>query len=129
MKKQVPHIIAIFGMSLLLIPFLAVATVYAECSMTGEEINAAAASCPGGDLDCFVSLAKSNAACAANIAWFYMITYSPDNPEQVLSNFLSGLPSSHSDALTAAVNAAYQAGQNQQNAGSQTSANEYPYGQ
>ncbi len=129
MKKQFQHIIYVFGMAMLLVPFLAVGTVYAQCTMTASEIDAAAATCPGGDLECFVSLASGNPSCAANIAWFYMITYAPDNPELVLNRFLTGLPSSYGDALTNAVNTAYQNNQNQQNAGSLTSANEYPYGQ
>jgi len=129
MKKQVLNTMIVVAMGLLLIPFLSAGTVNAQCTLSGEEIDAAAASCSGGDLDCFVSLAKSNPACAPNIAWFYIITYAPDNPELVLSSFLSGLPSSYGNALTTAVSAAYQANQNQQNAGSLTSPNEYPYGQ
>ena len=129
MKKQILHIMVVVGMGLLLIPLLTAGTVNAVCTMTAEEIDAAAATCSGGDLDCFVALAKNRPDCAANIAWFYMITYAPENPEAVLNSFSSGLPSSYSDELSAAVDAAYQTNQNQQNAGALTSANEYPYGQ
>ena len=99
--------------------------------MTSEQLDAAVASCGGDDLDCYVSLAKSNTPCAANIAWYYMIMYAPDNPDTVLNSFLNALPYSNSltEALRTSVSAAYRANQNEQKAGSRTSANEYPYGQ
>ncbi len=87
------------------------------------------ASCSAGDLDCFVALAKANVSCAANFAWYYMIVYAPKNPDDVKNIFLAELPDSSSGDVTASIYAAYQANANEQNAGSKTSANEYPYGQ
>ena len=115
--------------ALLFLPFMIAAPSMAQCEMTSVQLDAAAASCTAGDLDCFVSLAKSNASCAANIAWMYMILYAPDNPEAVLNAFLAELPGDYADGLNAAIGAAYRANQAEKTAGSRTSANEYPYGQ
>ncbi len=115
---------------LLFLPFLVAGPSSAQCTMVSGQLDAAVASC-GADLDCFVSLAKSNVSCAANIAWYYMIMYAPEDPTPVLDSFLNALPysSALSDDLSVAINAAYQANRNEQKAGSTTSANEYPYGQ
>lgn len=115
--------------TLVFLSLMAASPAMAQCTMTSAQIDAAVGSCAGGDLDCFVSLAKSNLSCAANIAWYFMIMYAPDNPDAVLNSFLSELPASYTDALSAAVGAAYRANQGEQKAGSTTSANEYPYGQ
>ena len=114
---------------LLLLSFIMAGHSHAQCTMTSGQLDAAVASCKTGDLDCFVSLAKNNVSCAANIAWYYMIVYAPEDPTPVLDSFLYGLPyaSDLSDDISAAINAAFQANQNQQKAGSLTSANEYPY--
>jgi hypothetical protein len=102
----------------------------AQCNMTSAQLDAAMASCNAGDLDCFVSAAKNNVECAANIAWMYMIMYAPDNPDAVLNAFLSGwLPGGYIDEVTNSISAAHRANQAAQNAGSGTSENEYPYGQ
>ena len=115
--------------TLLFLPFLVAGPSHAQCTMTSGQIDAAVASCGGGDLDCFVSLAKANVSCAANFAWYYMIVYAPDNPETVKNSFLAELPNASSDDVTAWIYMAYEANENQQNAGSRTSANEYPSGQ
>ena len=115
--------------TLLVLPFIMTSPSYAQCTMTSGQIDAAVASCGGGGLDCFVSLAKANVSCAANFAWYYMIVFAPDNPDVVKKSFLAELPDASSDALTASIYAAYQANTNEQNAGSKTSANEYPSGQ
>jgi hypothetical protein len=128
MKKLIKHPSLWLCCALLFLPLMIASPSMAQCEMTSVQLDAAAASCTGGDLDCFVSLAKSNVDCAANIAWMYMILYAPENPDAVLNAFMSGLPGDYTAALTAAINAAYQANQNEQNAGSRTSANEYPYG-
>ena len=115
--------------TLVFLSFMAASPAMAQCTMTSAQIDAAVGSCAAGDLDCFVSLAKSNVSCAANIAWYYMIMYAPDDPDAVLNRFLSCTSVLFfSDALSAAIGAAYQANQNEQKAGSTTSANEYPYG-
>ena len=115
--------------TLFFLPFMIASPSMAQCTMTSAQLDAAAATCAAGDLDCFVSLAKNNMDCAANIAWYYMILNAPDNPEAVLNSFLSSLPGSYADILTASISAAHRANQNEQKAGSTTSANEYPYGQ
>ena len=115
--------------TLLFLPFLVASPSYAQCTMTSGQIDAAVASCGGGDLDCFVSLAKANVSCAANFAWYYMIVFAPDNPDAVKNSFLAELPNASSDDVTTSIYAAYQANTNEQNAGSKTSANEYPFGQ
>jgi len=117
--------------TLLFIPFLIASPSNAQCTMTSGQLDAAVASCSANDLDCFVSVAKSNLSCAANIAWYYMIMYAPDDPTAVLNSFLNALPDSYSltEGLTASIDAAHRANQSEQKAGSTTSANEYPYGQ
>ena len=115
--------------TLLFLPFLMASPSSAQCTMTSGQIDAAVASCGTGNLDCFVALAKTNVACAANFAWYYMIVYAPDNPDDVKKSFLAELPGTSSDDVTASIYAAYEANENQQNAGSRTSANEYPSGQ
>jgi len=114
---------------LLFLPFMVAGPSFAECNMTSADLDAEVASCNAGDLECFVSLAKSNISCAANIAWYFMIVYAPDNPDAVLNSFLAELPDSFSDVLTTAIGAAHQSNQNEEKAGSTTAANEYPYGQ
>jgi hypothetical protein len=115
--------------TLLFLPFLVAGPASAQCTMISAQFDAAVASCGAADLDCFVSLAKSNLSCAANIAWYYMIVYAPEDPTPVLDSFLNALPysSALSDELSFAINAAYLANRNEQTAGSRTSANEYPY--
>lgn len=115
--------------TLLVLPFIMTSLSYAQCAMTSGQIDAAVTSCGAGDLDCFVALAKTNVSCAANFAWYYMIVYAPENPDDFKNIFLAELPDSSSHEVTASIYAAYQANENQQNAGSRTSANEYPYGQ
>ncbi len=117
--------------TLLVLPFVMTSPSYAQCTMTSEQLDKVMASCGAGDLDCFVSLAKDNMPCAANIAWYFMIMYAPDDPNAVLKSFLSAVPYSYSmtESLRISINAAYRANQNEQKAGSMTSANEYPYGQ
>ena len=129
MKKFTKHPFLWLCCTLLFLPFLVAGPSHAQCTMTSGQLDAAVASCGEDDLDCFVSLAKSNLSCAANIAWYYMIMYAPDNPDAVLNRFLSELPDASFDDVTASIGAAYQANQNEQKAGSRTSANEYPYGQ
>ena len=58
-----------------------------------------------------------------------MIVYTPDNPDDVKNIFLAELPDAVSDEGTASIYAAYQTNKDEQNAGSKTSANEYPSGQ
>lgn len=115
---------------MLFLTFIMAGNSHAQCTMTSAQLDAAVSSC-GAELDCFVSLAKSNLSCAPNIAWYYMIMYAPEDPTPVLDSFLNALPysSSLTDDLSVAINAAYQANRNEQEAGSKTSANEYPYGQ
>ena len=115
--------------TLLVFSFIMTSLSYAQCAMTSGQIDAAVTSCGAGDLDCFAALAKANVSCAANFAWYYMIVYAPENPDGVKNIFLAELPDSSSDEVTASIYAAYQANENEQNAGSRTSANEYPYGQ
>ena len=114
---------------LLVLPFIMTSPSYAQCTMTSGQLDAAVASCGAGDLDCFVSLAKGNTPCAANIAWYYMILYAPENPSAVVNRFEAALPGSLSEDLRKSIITAYQANRYEQNAGSMTSANEYPYGQ
>lgn len=120
--------------TLLVLPFIMTSPSYAQCAMTSGQLDAAVASCNGDDLDCFVSLATKNPACAPNIVWYYMIMYPPDppdNPSTVQNKFLSALPYSYTleKNLKDAVHFADIANRNEQKAGSETSANEYPYGQ
>lgn len=119
--------------TLLFLPFLLAGPSSAQCNMVSSDIDAAAASCGTDGLDCFVALAKRNVACAANFAWYYMIMYAPEDqsPTVVHDRFLAALPYSFSlsEDLGKAINAAYQANRNEQQAGSKTSANEYPSGQ
>ena len=131
MKRLKRHPTLWICCSLLLLAFTMVGHSHAQCNMVSEQLDAVMASCGADDLDCFVSLAKNNLSCAPNIAWYYMIMYAPDNPDAVLSSFLNQLPYSDSlsESLTASIGAAHRANQNQQNAGSTTSANEYSYGQ
>jgi hypothetical protein len=131
MKKMTKHPFLWLCCTLLFLPFLVASPSSAQCTMTSAQIDAAVGSCAAGDLNCFVSLAKRNLSCAANIAWYYMIMYAPDNPTAVKNSFLNELPYSFSleNDLRTATSAAYQANRNEQNAGSTTSANEYPYGQ
>ena len=114
---------------LLVLPFIMTSPSYAQCTMTSGQLDAALASCSEvegeGVLDCFVSLAKSNPPCAANIAWYYMILYAPENPSAAMNRFEAYL----SEDLRKSIITAYQANRYEQNAGSMTSANEYPYGQ
>ena len=116
---------------LLVLPFIMTSPSYAQCTMTSGQLDAEVASCDGDDLDCFVLLAKNNTACAPNIVWYYMIMYAPDNPSTVQNSFLSALPYSYAleKYLKDAVRLADIANRNEQKAGSETSANEYPYGQ
>jgi hypothetical protein len=114
---------------MLFLPFLVAGPSHAQCTMTSGQIDAAVASCGAGGLECFVALAKKNVSCAANFAWYYMIVYSPDNPDEVKNIFLAELPDASSDDVTASIYAAYQANQTEQQAGSKTSTNEYPSGQ
>lgn len=117
--------------TLLFLPFLVAGPSSAQCNMTSGQLDAELASC--GDLDCFVDKAKGNVSCAANFAWYYMIMYAPEDqsPTVVHDRFLAALPYSFSlsEDLGKAINTAYQANRNQQQAGSRTSANEYPSGQ
>lgn len=119
--------------TLFFLPFLVAGPSSAQCNMVSAQIDDVAASCGAGDLDCFVSLAKKNASCAANFAWYYMIMYAPEDqdPTLVLDRFLAAVPysSSLSDDLSTAINAAYRVNRKERQAGSRTSANEYPYGQ
>ena len=121
--------------TLLVLPFIMTSPSYAQCTMTSGQLDAALASCGEGEgegvLDCFVSLAKGNAPCAANIAWYYMIVYAPEDPTVVRDRFRAALPYSLSlsEDLRVSISAAYRANRNEQQAGSKTSANEYPYGQ
>ena len=117
--------------TLLLLPFIMTSPSYAQCTMTSGQLDAEVAKCGEGDLDCFVSIAKDNPSCAANIAWYFMIMYAPDNPSAVQNSFLSALPYSYTleKNLKDAVHWADIANRNEQKAGSETSANEYPYGQ
>jgi len=127
MKRSVKPLVLCFCCALLFLPFMTAGPTMAQCNMTSVALDAAVASCAAGDLDCFVALAKSNVSCAANIAWMYVILYAPDNPDAVLNAFLAGLPSAYADDLSASIGAAYRANQAEQNAGSTTSTNEYPY--
>jgi hypothetical protein len=129
MKKLIKNPFMWLWCMLLFLPFLVASPSNAQCNMTSGQLDAVMASCGASDLDCFVKKAKNNVSCAANIAWYYMIMYAPDDPDAVLNSFLSELPDSSSDGLTASIDWAYQANQNEQQAGSTTSANEYPYGQ
>ena len=131
MKKLTKHPFMWLWCVLLFLPFLVASPSNAQCNMTSGQLDAVMASCGADDLDCFVSLAKNNLSCAANIAWYYMIMYAPDDPETVKFEFLNKLPYSNalSESLTAAIGLAYRANQNQEKAGSTASANEYPYGQ
>ena len=70
--------------TLLFLPFLVAGPSNAQCTMTSGQLDAELASCGAGDLDCFVSKAKSNVSCAANIAWYYMIVYAPEDPTVVV---------------------------------------------
>jgi len=117
--------------TLLVLPFIMTSPSYAQCTMTSEQLDKVVASCGSGDLDCFVSLAKDNMPCAANIAWYFMIMNAPDDPNAVLKRFLSAVPYSYTleKNLKDAVHWADIANRNEQKAGSETSANEYPYGQ
>ena len=117
--------------TLLFLPFLVAGPSNAQCTMTSGQLDAELASCGAGDLDCFVSKAKSNVSCAANIAWYYMIVYAPEDPTVVRDRFRAALPYSLSlsEDLRVSISAAYRANRNEQQAGSKTSANEYPYGQ
>ena len=114
---------------LLVLPFIMTSPSYAQCTMTSGQLDAALASCSEvegeGVLDCFVSLAKRNSPCAANIAWYYMILYAPENPSAAMNRFEAYL----SEDLRNSIITAYQANRYEQKAGSMTSANEYPYGQ
>jgi len=127
--KKYPSI-GLFCM-LLFFPFMVAGPSLAECNMTSANLDAAVTSCNAGELDCFVSLAKSNISCAANIAWYFMIVYAPDNPDAVLNRFLNALPYSYAltEGLNTSIGAAHRANQNEQKTGSTTAANEYPYGQ
>jgi hypothetical protein len=131
MKKSQKYPVLWLCCTLVFLSLMAVSPAMAQCTMTSAQIDEAAGSCAAGDLDCFVLLAKRNLSCAANIAWYYMIMYAPDNPTAVKNSFLNELPYSLSleNDLRTATSAAYQANRNEQNAGSTTSANEYPYGQ
>ena len=131
MKKSQKYPVLWLCCTLVVLSFMAVSPAMVQCTMTSAQIDEAAGSCAAGDLDCFVLLAKSNVSCAANIAWYYMIMYAPDNPSVVLNSFLNELPYSFSltEGLTTAIDLAYRTNQNEQQAGSTTSANEYPYGQ
>jgi hypothetical protein len=117
--------------TLLVLPFIMTSASYAQCTMTSGQLDAAVASCNANDLDCFVLLAKNNTSCAPNIVWYYMIMYAPGNPITVQNKFLSALPYSYAleRNLKDAVHLAGIANRNEQKAGSETSANEYPYGQ
>ena len=117
--------------TLFFLPFLVAGPSSAQCNMVSAQIDAAAASCDTGDLDCFVSLAKNNVSCAANFAWYYMIVYAPDDPTVVQERFEAALPYSFSLSkdLGTAIDLAYRANRGEQQAGSKTSANEYPSGQ
>ena len=94
--------------TLLVLPFIMTSPSYAQCTMTSGQLDAAVASCGEGDLDCFVSLAKGNPPCAANIAWYYMIMYAPDDPNAVQNSFLAAFPYSYSldEDLRASIGAA-----------------------
>jgi len=115
--------------TLLVLPFIMTSPSYAQCTMTSGQLDAAVSLCGEGDLDCFVSLAKGNPACAANIAWYYMILYAPKDPSAVQNSFQAALPDSLTEELRDSIFMADQANKNEQKAGSRTSANEYPYGQ
>ena len=95
--------------------------------MDSGQIEGAVASC-AGDLDCLVALAENNMDCANKIVWYYMIQNKPDNPGVVKDRVLSSLPSAYAEDVTASLNAAHRANQDEENA-TETFDNEYPYGQ
>ena len=101
----------------------------AQCSMTSSALSDAMQDCDTGDTDCFVSLAGNNPSCVGNIAWYYMLLNNPDNPEAVIKLFSATVPIQYADEVAASVNEAYTVNREQQNAGSSTNDNEYPFGQ
>lgn len=128
MKRNGKFTILTLGCSLLLLPLLFAGPALAQCTLTAGGLDAALSSCSGDDLDCYVAAAKKFPSCSGNIAWQYMMLFTPSDPVAVQNAFIGAVSDDYADLLANVIAEADQVIQAAETAGSQTASNEYPFG-
>ena len=117
------------GCILMCLLFMTAGQSLAQCTLTSGGLDAALSPCSGDDLDCYVAAAKKFPSCSGNIAWQYMMLFTPSDPVAVQKQFTDAVSDDYADLLASVIAEANDVIDAAENAGSRTASNEYPFGQ
>lgn len=129
MKSKNHLTVFTLGCCLMLLLLVATGPCFAQCDITAANLDAAMSACEGNDPGCYAEIAGKIPDCSGNILWHYMMLFSPDDPTQILQLFNTQVPFEYAELLATVAEEAAQVIQTQENAGSRTDVNEYPFGQ
>ena len=129
MKTIKKHPVLWLAVVMMLFMSLLTGPAFSQCTMTAASLDAALAQCTGDDIGCYAAAAQKNQSCAGNIAWYYMMVYTPDDPQLVLNKFSDVLDYEYLEDLANVVGQANQVIEEARRTGASTTQNEYRYGQ